>query len=232
MENGAQQGRAEGRRRRGKLSRGGRVRTFVLAAGLAASAAVVAGCANDRNRANANDPLLGGRNPPPGSIAMGPGSLPPPAPVPGAPSAPAVPSSTAALASGPARSLDTGLRIGGDPRPIDTHTPPPPPSGQSAGWGAVLQTPEPASGSMARSAPSHTPPPSTNASSYEQAQDVLRLHGVTWQRLETWGDKGEWKFTCSVPNKQNPAIARNYEARANTPIEAIHAVLEKLEKEP
>jgi hypothetical protein len=163
---------------------------------------------------------------------MGPGNLPPTLP-PTVPSVPAVPSSTASLASGPARPLDNGMRIGGDPQPIASPpTSTPSPAGMSAGWGAVLQNPEPAAGSMARSAPAHpTPPPSSN-SSYEQAQDVLRLHGVTWQRLETWGDKGEWKFTCSVPNKQNPAIARNYEARANTPIDAIHAVLDKLDKEP
>lgn len=197
----------------------------------------IGGCAMDRS--NANDPLLGngGRTTPPGTVPGGPGGPPPPPPISVAPSAPAVPSSTAALASGPAKPLDNGMRIGGDPgHPADSHATPPPPQA----WGAVLQTPEPASGSMARAAPQSpitTPPPASPAhiagsGSYEQAQEVLRNRGVTWQRLETWGDKGEWKFTCAIPNRQNPAIARNYEARANTPIDAIHAVLDKLDKEP
>jgi hypothetical protein len=37
---------------------------------------------------------------------------------------------------------------------------------------------------------------------------VLRQRGATFQRLETWGDEGEWKFSCAIPNRQNPAIRR------------------------
>src|SRR5205823_5758161 len=31
--------------------------------------------------------------------------------------------------------------------------------------------------------------------SYQQLQDTLNTRGVTWRRLETVGDSGEWKFT-------------------------------------
>lgn len=223
MENGVRWDGAAGAAVPGE-SRYRRGRAFLIAASVVGCVAL-SGCAGSQ-RAPANDPLLGGRNPPPG-VAAGPG-VPPPVPAAVAPSAPTVPSSIASLASGPARPLDGGMRIGGDLPPVpDVHTNP------ASGWGQpVLQNPEPASGSMARSAPIPVASPPGNAGSYEQAQDVLRGRGVTWQRLETWGDKGEWKFTCSIPNKQNPAISRNYEARAKSPIEAIHAVLEKLDKEP
>jgi len=53
---------------------------------------------------------------------------------------------------------------------------------------------------------------------YEGAQAQLTARGVTWQRLETWGDQGDWKFTCSIPNKQNPYISRTYEAEAHDPL--------------
>jgi hypothetical protein len=203
----------------------GRARALLLVVGTAACLTVVGCAAQQKNQPP--DPLLGTRTPPPGTIAGGP-TTPPPAPSPVAMPAPSVPSSTAVLASGPARPLDSGMRIGGDPGAV-----PPPPAPSNPGWGMpVLQNPEPAAGSMARSAPGPVASPHAAAGSYEQAQDVLRSRGVTWQRLETWGDKGEWKFTCSIPNKQNPAISRNYEARASTPIDAIHAVLEKLDKEP
>jgi hypothetical protein len=128
------------------------------------------------------------------------------------------------------------MRIGSDFPPA-----PAPSSTASTGWGAVLQNPEPVAGSVTHSAPAATPMapptpppmpvPSGPIMSYEQAQLVLQSHGVTWQRLETWGDKGQWKFSCSIPNKQNPAIARNFEARANAPIDAIKAVLDQFGKD-
>lgn len=225
MQNGAgQTGEIRGAVWRNALH--SRLRAFLLIVAAGACLTVLGCAAQQRNQPP--DPLLGTRTPPPGTIAAGP-TTPQPASSPVAMPAPSVPSSTAVLASGPARPLDTGMRIGGDPAPI-----PAPPAPSHPGWGMpILQNPEPAAGSMARSAPGPVAAPHTAASgSYEQAQDVLRSRGVTWQRLETWGDKGEWKFTCSIPNKQNAAISRNYEARANTPIDAIHAVLEKLDKEP
>src|SRR5207245_5222525 len=37
----------------------------------------------------------------------------------------------------------------------------------------------------------------TSNLSYAEAQARLRALGVTWPRLETWGDQGGWKFPCS-----------------------------------
>ena len=71
-------------------------------------------------------------------------------------------------------------------------------------------------------------PGSTNLS-YEEAQARLTARGVVWQRLETWGDQGDWKFTCSIPNRQNPYISRTYEAEAHDPLSALHGVLDQLE---
>ncbi len=65
--------------------------------------------------------------------------------------------------------------------------------------------------------------------SYEEAQAQLKARGVTWQRLETWGDQGDWKFTCSIPNRQNPYISRTYEVEAHDPFSALRGVLDQLE---
>ena len=179
-----------------------RGRAFRFVVEMAACAAFT-GCAADQ-RNPANDPLLGGRSAPPGTIAGGPAT---PPPVPAATAIPpsSFPSSTAALASGPApldRSTPACV-IGTEPAPVPNN-----PAG--SGWGLpaqpVLQTPEPAAGSMARSRINPPIPPPITAGSYEQAQQVLRGRGVTWQRLETWGDKGEWKFTCVSPTRRTPPL--------------------------
>lgn len=67
---------------------------------------------------------------------------------------------------------------------------------------------------------------------YEEAQAALASRGVNWQRLETWGDKGEWKFSCSIPNKKNAFISRNYEARSPDYLSAIRAVMDQIDREP
>ena len=54
---------------------------------------------------------------------------------------------------------------------------------------------------------------------------------VVWQRLDTVSDNGGWKYSCSVPNRQNPNIRRTYEATAGDPVAAIRAVLDQLNQE-
>ena len=54
---------------------------------------------------------------------------------------------------------------------------------------------------------------------------------MTWQRLEAGPEPGEWKFNCSIPNRQNPSIRRFYESRAGDPLAAVRAVVEQIEKE-
>jgi hypothetical protein len=71
---------------------------------------------------------------------------------------------------------------------------------------------------------------SGRVSSFEQAQATLHAHGVKWQRLETWGEQ-EWKFSCSIPNRQNPYLSRTYEGRAADSLSAVRAVLEQIERE-
>jgi hypothetical protein len=78
-------------------------------------------------------------------------------------------------------------------------------------------------------------PPSAAAStgrpmSYDQAQAALAARGVQWQRLEAVGP--EWKFTCSVPSRQDQQRSRTYEGRAATYLAAIQAVLEQMDREP
>jgi hypothetical protein len=78
---------------------------------------------------------------------------------------------------------------------------------------------------------SFAPLGAARAGSFEQAQSQLTTRGVIWQRLETVGDHGDWKFACSVPNPQNRLISRTYEATARDPLSAIQAVLDQISKE-
>jgi hypothetical protein len=174
------------------------------------------GCAGDNRRGGS----LPGPPPPPGSTAVAP--LPPAAP------GPVSSTSPAALAQGGGQPLDPehNLRIGAPPTagqpgwqtPPATEPPPRP----------IFATPTRAS---AGPRPVVVPAASAQVASYEQAQAFLASRGVKWQRLETWGDSGEWKFSCSVPNPQNTFISRTYEARADTYLAAVRAVLEQMQME-
>ncbi len=62
---------------------------------------------------------------------------------------------------------------------------------------------------------------------WEQARDLLRLRGATWQQLEF--RDGEWHFRCAIPNPQQPTYSRQYEARAADDMSAIRAVLERID---
>lgn len=66
---------------------------------------------------------------------------------------------------------------------------------------------------------------------YEEARAVLQQRGVTWQRLETWGEDGLWKFTCAIPNAKNPNIRRTYEAQAPDAIAVLRAVIEQIDRD-
>jgi hypothetical protein len=216
----------------------------------------LAGCATDNNNRTAtppSDPLLGG---PPISGRPTPGQptsavTPPPASRPS--------TSPAALAPGAPSSIDNsgGLRIPGGGQPL-TPSPSTPPAGagvwrgQGSGGGNVsLSRPEaPPSAPATPPAPPTTPPaasppaapPSpprggglslvgTRTADVNPLLAVLRQRGATFQRLETWGDDGEWKFSCAIPNRQNPAIRRTYEAKAGDPLVAVRAVIDQIDKE-
>jgi hypothetical protein len=141
---------------------------------------------------------------------------------------------TATLAGG------SGTRL---PDSSGNRTLPPPPTAGSPN-GISLQQPVASSdGARTGQLTSGNPPPPVRADSpappgsgesratgFEQAQALLTARGVKWQRLETFGD-GEWTFLCSVPSKTNPQSARRYEAHDRTPLGAMQAVLDQIQKD-
>jgi hypothetical protein len=192
---------------------------------------LLGGCLGERGLEN--DPLTGG---PP---------IPPPASTPGP--RPAERPAEAMLPPLPAPYSATSpaaLTVGG-PQPADPAQPRgAAPAVAEGPWkapqaGAVLRQPEPADDSPSRLSPVPVPTPSftltagAGGDTYEQLQDLLAARGVTWQRLETWGESGDWKFSCSIPNRQNPSIHRHYEARApgGRGLPAMRAVLEQIDRE-
>jgi hypothetical protein len=186
------------------------------------------------------DPLFGNVKPQPGLNSTGvnstsANSVPP---LPG----PTSTGSTAALASVNPRSLDGShdLRItdpgqtgNGTMGPIANSTPNP--VAPAPGVGTQLQQPltgfvpasrQPVVGVNPAVDPAR---PANGHLTYEGAQAQLTARGVTWQRLESWGDQGDWKFTCSVPNRQNAYISRTYEAEAHDPLSAVRGVLDQID---
>jgi hypothetical protein len=186
--------------------------------------ALLAGGCNGVHKAQ-GDPLFGGVKPTPGLTGAANTSVPP---LPG----PTTTASTAALASVNPRPLDGShdLRI---TDPVGT----PGAGAQGIGPSATqLQQPvmTPTSGFAPVSRQGQLPvnpggTPATSNLTYEETQARLKARGVVWQRLETWGDQGDWKFTCSIPNRQNPYISRTYEADARDPLSALHSVLDQIE---
>ncbi|MCX7699475.1 MAG: hypothetical protein N2039_01225 [Gemmataceae bacterium] len=65
---------------------------------------------------------------------------------------------------------------------------------------------------------------------FEEAQQFLAARGVKWQDLQTTGE-GEWKFSCSIPNKNNPNSVRTYEARDRYGLHAIQKVIDQISRD-
>jgi hypothetical protein len=148
--------------------------------------------------------------------------------------------STAALAAGAPRPTDPGrdLRIGssggnagivGWARDNNVQ------SGMAqtpVGNGAVLRLPEPVTDPLPRpQLATVSNPGSLPASTFEEVQAQIKARGVLWQQSVWVAETGEWKFSCSIPTRQNPRIRRTYEAKAGDAVAAIRAVLEQLDKE-
>jgi hypothetical protein len=185
-----------------------------------------------------DDPLLGGPPLPPSGHGLPAPPAPAPAPAPGGPTAsvppatiPASATSNAVLAAGVVRPRDPerDLRIAepnagggwGNPAPV-----------AGPGGGAVLHSPEPPGQSAAPRDPMQAPTFGTSGrpTSFEQAQPLLKARGVTWQRLETVAATGEWQFSCSVPNRQNPNVNHQYKGTGATDLAAIQAVLDQIDR--
>jgi hypothetical protein len=196
------------------------------------------------NDAISYDPLLGGPPLRP-SVAATPA---PPTPAPVAlPTAPNSTLSPAALAAGAPRPVDNGrdLRTGSAPvapandgwarqglasnNSASAITP------TVGGSGAILRTPEPITQQPPLQQPSPVAgtasPRESGITTYEQAQAKIKQRGALWQELKMVAETGEWTFRCSIPNRQNPAIRRTYEATASDSLAAIRAVLEQLDKD-
>jgi hypothetical protein len=165
---------------------------------------LLAGCAAQRQaRTKAADPLFG----------LGPPT-------------PARPAGTAAAAPVPAGSYSNAALVNGA-SPTPTFNPVQP-VGTPAGWQPGVAPVQPI--------PPAVPPvvgvpamPGQRIATYEQAQALLAQYGVQWQRLEA--GNGEWRFSCSIPHRDQPAISRTFEGRALTHLAAIQAVLDQVAQE-
>jgi hypothetical protein len=172
-------------------------------------------------------------------------------PLPGAYAA----TSPAALASNTTPTPDSprSLRIGDAPV-VPASLPSPGAVRGAAPGGAMLGDPQPVPEVTSRLAPvantdpalqrtAATPPvpaavppaaSSGGSMTFEQAQQYLRQRGVVWQRLETWGDRGQWKFQCSMPIPGSTNMNRTYVTDTplpSDPLTAVRAVLDKIEKD-
>ena len=165
----------------------------------------LAGCAGDNRLAG--DPLFGGLAAAPARPAVA-------TPAPQVAALPPVPipntGNNAALAANGSRPLDStyDLRMGNQAQP----------AGSWAG--------QPAANNMALASIA-----GSRISSFEQVQAMLTARGVVWQELRNVGDRGEWKFSCSIANPQNRSINRVYEAQAQDYLSAMRAVLEQVDRE-
>jgi hypothetical protein len=196
-----------------------------------------AGC-ETAGRRDPNDVLFGGTPaapspiPPPGrpvnAVAGAPAATTKPLP----PLPPPGPSSTlATLASGNNATAENDRAS----RPAGV-TPVP-----DGGWrgGATLHGPQPVDESGNRitpvgatgSAVGVAPVGGIAQDSYQQVMEKLKARGMTWNRLETTGENGSWKFSCTVVDRNNPGIEQRYEASApgEFGLAAMRAVLDKIE---
>jgi hypothetical protein len=186
------------------------------------------------------DPLLGGpalRGTATPSKAQADAPTAPVATLPPLP-APPLGNSNAALASGIGRPIlnNADMRIASTPTAGADGWTGQDRSTQGTGNGAVLRQPEVGVQPVAQQTPAPnspaTPPPrGSGIANYEQAQGQLAARGVIWQRLETSGDNGEWRFSCSLPNPNNPRLRRTYEGRARDFLSAIQAVLDQIDRD-
>jgi hypothetical protein len=72
----------------------------------------------------------------------------------------------------------------------------------------------------------------TSGGGADPALELLKARGVTWYRVEAAPDNsGDFQFSCSVPNPNNPNIRRMYEAYGHDQRSAMLAVLAQMDQE-
>jgi hypothetical protein len=129
-----------------------------------------------------------------------------------------IPNAGSGLASRVQAQGGTGIILSG-PQPLDDGqgraravTPVPVPAVQGGGGGFV--------------------PASSTAQNTAQADLEARVRGAgaTWTRLDSWVDKGQYKYTCRIPDRQNPQNLKVFEATASDPIAAMQVVLDQIQR--
>ncbi len=224
--------------------RGGQRRRVAFAgrAGVAwLSGLLLAGCAGAPRKAG-DDPLLGKLPAVPVAPAAGAVAKGEQGPLAALP-APSSSTSPAALANAAVPKLDGDreLRIG-----------PPPsaklggPSGDEGGKGrptaeapgkATISKPEPlrAAADLAK-APTLQPVTMAGGTtvlvqSVDHGLTILEGRGMKAFRLELQRDTGQWRCTCSLPDRQNPSLKKTYDTQARDRLAALRALIEQVEKE-
>ncbi len=59
---------------------------------------------------------------------------------------------------------------------------------------------------------------------------ILFAHGMNWNDLQMVDGK-QWHFACTIPNKSNPSLNRNYEATDKYGLLAMQNVIDQVVKD-
>jgi hypothetical protein len=211
---------------------------------------LVFGCESGLGSQVQGDPFMGVRAAPKATQTVGVPNNPPIQPASGP--IPAMPSSNSAPGTAPIAGGETAtpessreMRIPGDPvspaslpsagaargaaPAVNIGNPEPAQTGTTAN---LPMTPASAGLGMPAPAPAPTGGTADNIRTYEDAQRILKQHGVSWQRMSGEGD--DWNFSCGIPNPSNPHINRTYQTSRPFPdlLSAMRAVIAQIEQTP
>jgi hypothetical protein len=196
-----------------------------------------AGCSYfNKNTTAAADPFLGG---PPVSAPSKTGNQQSAMPVTALPPLPAPNSSAspAVLATGPLRTWDNSrdLRIGNPQANAGNdgwvgRNPNLPKSGTGAALVGIQPPAEVASRNESQPPYSPVSLPSSQVTTVEQAQAILKSRGAIFQQFAQDRDSGKVRFSCILPDRQNPDRHHVYEYTAADSLSAIRAALNAVDQ--
>ncbi len=180
----------------------------------------------------ANDPLLGGgtplpaagtpqppnramaTNPNPAQPATGSAGGVPPLPPPSGTTSPAV------LAGGGVRG-----NLNADGRDLRISSGSPAPAGVGDPWQKAPVTTLPGNGSGVALTSGVG-----NAEAFKQLQfELITRRNVVWQKFEMQDTTGQWKYSCSIPNRKDPSYRTLVEVRATDALEAMQLAINKID---
>lgn len=84
--------------------------------------------------------------------------------------------------------------------------------------------------SIVRPSPERPAEPNREPSEFQAIQQRLQSLGATYYRLETWGQKNQFRFQCRMAVRENTHFARQFEATDPDPVLAMRRVLEQVER--